>query len=186
MLEFVHGSIDLNEWRVNFEGGREGKTKACRLRHLTERILYLLLSSIWKRTRMLFTHISVDARSSWTLFPSDTTNTRDFFPPCAHTRLNTSYYPIIREISRQFPRKRVAKVRWSARFYPVSPTRARIWIPQYIRNIRIDTTNRFIPRSSQQVPPFSKGFENDRFKHRFDSSRKKKEYLIIVLNFIRG
>lgn len=35
MLEFVHGSIDLNEWRVNFEGGREGKTKACRLRHLT-------------------------------------------------------------------------------------------------------------------------------------------------------
>lgn len=57
MLEFVHGSIDLNEWRVNFEGGREGKTKACRLRHLTERILYLLLSSIWKRTRMLFTPI---------------------------------------------------------------------------------------------------------------------------------
>lgn len=89
MLEFVHGSIDLNEWRVNFEGGREGKTKACRLRHLTERILYLLLSSIWKRTRMLFTHISVDARSSWTLFPSDTTleisfhrvRTRGWTPP---------------------------------------------------------------------------------------------------------
>lgn len=54
MLEFVHGSIDLNEWRVNFEGGREGKTKACRLRHLTERILYLLLSSIWKMNAYAF------------------------------------------------------------------------------------------------------------------------------------
>lgn len=172
-------SYDLNEEENNFEGER--KTKARRLCHLTKEtypLSLLLSSSVWKREERVHAFcpcFSVDARSSWTLFPSDTTNTQQRFRFLSHrvrTRgpFNiTSCYPIVREISHQLISAETRKLIRAFLFIRSGEAEFRNILEIFASTQRTDL---LLGRANKFLPFPRESFENDRFKDRFDSSRK--------------
>lgn len=179
--EFIHSSAWIRTiWTKRRTILKEKeKTKARRLCHLTKEtypLSLLLSSSVWKREERVHAFcpcFSVDARSSWTLFPSDTTNTQQRFGFLSHrvrTRgpFNmTSCYPIVREISHQLIS---AKIDPRVSIHPLG----RGWINRDILEIFASTqrTDLLLGRANKFLPFPRESFENDRFKDRFDSSRK--------------
>lgn len=181
-------SYDLNEEENNFEGER--KTKARRLCHLTKEtypLSLLLSSSVWKREERVHAFcpcFSVDARSSWTLFPSDTTNTQQRFGFLSHrvrTRgpFNmTSCYPIVREISHQLIS---AKIDPRVSIHPLG----RGWIPRYTRNIRNRHNEQIyssveLTSSSLFQGKVSKTIDSKIDSIRAENKEKRKVYSIIL------